>query len=136
MAHYLLDACALLAFLNGEAGKQMVIDLLKQARNGEIRLSMSIVQLLEVYYDCIYVAGEEDARTTIKSILSEPISIIENISYRDMYEAGRFKTSYMMSLADSFAAAIAKNLSATIVTKDNEVKAPEKAGEFSVLWLE
>jgi len=98
---YLLDACALLAVFNGEPGEQMVLDLLEQARTGDVRLSMNIVQLLEVYYDRLYVAGESDARAIVESILYEPISIIESIPYPVMYEAGRFKTSYSMSLADA-----------------------------------
>ena len=61
MPHYLLDACALLAVFKDEPQKQKVLDLVEQARKREIRLSLSIVQLLEVYYDCIYVAGEDVA---------------------------------------------------------------------------
>jgi len=71
----------------------------------------------------------------MNSILNEPISIIESISYQVMYEAGRFKTSYSMSLADAIAVATAKSLAATFVTKDDEMRPAEKAGEFSVLWL-
>jgi len=112
-----------------------VLDLLEQARTGAVRLSMSIIQLLEIYYDRLYISGEHGARVRVESILAEPISIIESISYPVMYEAGRFKTSYSMSLGDAIAAAIAKSLAATLVTKDNEMKPAEKAGEFSVLWL-
>jgi predicted nucleic acid-binding protein len=68
-------------------------------------------------------------------LLDEPISIIESIPYPVMYEAGRFKTSYSMSLADAIAAATAINLAATLVTKDNEMKPAEEAGELPVLWL-
>ena len=135
MPHYLLDACALLAFLNGETEKQKVLALFEQARSGDIRLSMSIVQLLEVYYDRVYAIGADAARARIKTILAEPITVIETISYDVMYEAGRFKTSYSMSLADSIAAAIAKDLATTLVTKDSEFQPAERAGEFSVLWL-
>ena len=135
MGHYLFDACALLLVFNGEPHAERVLDLLEQARNGTIHLSMSITQLLEVYYDRIYVVGADAARIRVESILAEPITIIETISYPVMYEAGRFKTSYSMSFADSIAAATAKTLGATLVTKDSEMKAPENAGEFSVLWL-
>ena len=89
--HYLLDACSLLTIFNGESGAQKVIDLLEQAKAGAICLSMNIVQLLEVYYDRIYISGEGEAR--------------------------------------------AKILSATLITKDKEMKAAEEAGEFSILWL-
>ena len=112
-----------------------MLSLLEQAKTGDIRLSMSIVQLLEVYYDRIYISTEHEARARIESILGEPINIIEKIPYATMYEAGRFKTSYSMSLADSILCATVKSLGATLVTKDDELKAPEQAGEFTVLWL-
>ena len=133
--HYLLDACALLIIFNGEPGAQKILDLLEQAKSGYVRLSMSIIQLLEVYYDRIYVAGVDDARIVVETILAEPIKIIDSISYPVMYEAGRYKTAYSMSLADAFAAAVAKNNSATLVTKDDEFKKVEEAGEFPILWL-
>jgi len=132
---YLLDACALLTVFNDETGANIVLDLFEQARTGAIRLSMSIVQLLEVYYDRLYISGEYGARIRVESILCEPISIIESISYPVMYEAGRFKTSYSMSLADAIAAATARIFAATLVTKDNEMRPAEEAEEFSVLWL-
>jgi len=132
---YLLDACSLLAIFNGEPGAQKVIELLDKAKTGTIQLFMTIIQLLEVYYDRIYITGEKIARVRIEHILAEPITIIETISYPVMFEAGRFKTSYSISLADSIVAAATKNLGAMLVTKDNEFKAAEEAGEFSILWL-
>ena len=91
--------------------------------------------MLEVYYDRVYAIGEASARARIKTILEESITVIENISLDIMYDAGRFKTSYSMSLADCIAAATAKNYSAILVTKDKEFEQVEKAGEISVLWL-
>ena len=135
MTHYLLDACAMVAFYNDEPEAEKVHDLLKQARAGSVRLSISMMQLLEVYYDRIRVSGEEAAKIRIDAIRAEPISIIETVSFPIMYEAGRFKTAYSMSLADCIAAATAKCLDATLITKDSELKPAEKAGEFSVLWL-
>jgi len=132
---YVLDACSLLAVFNGEPGAQKVLDLIEQAKAGTVRLYMSIVQLLEVYYDRLYISGEHNARARIESILAEPITVIENIPYPVMYDAGRFKTSYSMSLADAFLCATVKNLAATLVTKDGEMKAAGDAGEFSILWL-
>ena len=120
---------------NDEPGAQEVIDLLKQARAGNIRLSMSIIQLLEVFYDRIYIAGIDEARSIVESILVGPVDIINTISYQVMYEAGRFKTSYSMSLADAFAAATAKSIDAVLVTKDDELRPAGKAENFSILWL-
>ena len=63
----------------------MVLGLIDQARIGNTQLSMNIVQLLEVYYDRLYVAGERDAQAIVESITYEPISIIESISYPIIY---------------------------------------------------
>jgi PIN domain nuclease of toxin-antitoxin system len=49
---YVLDACALIAFFNNEAGADTVIELLDQAEAGVDRLCMSGIQVMEVYYDC------------------------------------------------------------------------------------
>jgi PIN domain nuclease of toxin-antitoxin system len=68
MTHYLLDACALLAYINGEPNAQKVLGLIEQAREGTVRLSMSIVQLLEVYYDRVHVSEADAARIRIESI--------------------------------------------------------------------
>jgi predicted nucleic acid-binding protein len=134
--NYLLDACALLAVFNDEHGGQTMLDMIEEAQAGQINLFMSIVQLLEVYYDRLSVSGEHEARIRVEAILAEPITIIDTISYSAMYEAGKFKTSFSISLADAIAAGIAKNLGAVLITKDGEFEAPEKAGELSVLWLE
>ena len=132
---YVLDACALIALLNEEKGADTISTLMKQASAGTDRLFMSSIQVMEVYYDRIYVKGYEFAETVLESIYSSPITVLHDISRDIIKEAGRFKTSYSMSLGDSFAAATAKSIGATLVTKDEELKAPQEAGEFSVLWI-
>jgi predicted nucleic acid-binding protein len=132
---YVFDACALIAFLNNEAGADTVAELLVQAESGIDRLCMSSIQVMEVYYDRIYVKGREYAETVLENIFNSKIIILTEISKDIIREAGRFKTSYSMSLADTFAAATTKMLGATLITKDNEMKEAEEAGEFSVQWL-
>ena len=132
---YVLDACAMIAFLNDEPGAETVTELLSQAKAGTNHLFMSSIQVLEVYYDRIYVMGCDYADNFLKSLFAFPIVILPEININIIQEAGRFKTSYSMSLADSIAAATAKILGAVLVTKDDEIRAAEKAGEFSVLWL-
>jgi predicted nucleic acid-binding protein len=96
---------------------------------------MSSIQVMEVYYDRIYVKGREYAETVLKDIFNSRITVLTEISEDIIYEAGRFKTAYSMSLADAFAAATAKLLGATLITKYNEMKKAEETGEFSVQWL-
>jgi len=132
---YVLDACALIALLNDEGGADTVAGLITRAEAGTDRLFMSGIQALEVYYDRIYVKGREYAETVLESLYASPIIILSDVSRDIIQEAGRFKTSYSLSLGDTFAAASAKKLAATLVTRDKEMKIPEEAGEFSVLWL-
>ena len=132
---YVFDACALIALLNDEAGADTVAALITQAGSGADRVFISGVQALEVYYDRIYIKGREYAEIVLENLYTSPIVILSDVTKETIKEAGRFKTSYSMSLGDTFAAATAKNLAATLVTRDNEMKALEEAGEFSVLWL-
>ena len=132
---FVLDACALIAVLNDESGADTVSDLLKKAENGTDRLFMSSIQVLEVYYDRIYIKDRRYADNFLEKIYSSPVIILFEIPSDIIREAGRFKTSYSISLADSIAAATTKNLGAVLVTKDEEFRAAEEAGEFSILWL-
>jgi len=45
-----LDACALIAYFKCEEGWEVVGDLIEKAALGELRLTMSKYNLLEVYY--------------------------------------------------------------------------------------
>jgi predicted nucleic acid-binding protein len=133
---YLLDACALLAMINGEPGADIVMRLFNEAERGDCTLSLSIVQLLEVYYDRIHVVGREAAKQRVEWIIAGPVSVIDSITVPVMYEAGRLKTSYHCSLADAIGIATAIELSAQFVTSDHhDFEAVEKAEGLSVLWL-
>jgi predicted nucleic acid-binding protein len=132
---YVFDACAVIALLNDEDGADTVAGLINQAEIGVDRIFMNGVQVLEVYYDRIYIKSLDYAETVLESLYNSPIIILHEISRDIIQEAGRFKTSFSMSLGDTFAAATARKFTATLVTRDKEMKAPEEAGEFSVLWL-
>jgi uncharacterized protein len=56
---FVIDACALIAYLNGETGADAIDDLLRQSRNGEAELYASSINIYEVYYDCL----RRDAQT-------------------------------------------------------------------------
>jgi predicted nucleic acid-binding protein len=133
---YLLDACALIALFNGEEGADMVARLLEEADRGDISLSMSIIQLLEVYYDRVYIVGTTAAKERVDAIIAGPISILDPITYPVMYEAGRLKTTYSISLADSIACATAMSFNAALVTSDHhELEPLEQHEKISFFWL-
>jgi predicted nucleic acid-binding protein len=133
---YLLDACALLALFNGEKGDDAVDNLLQQAEDGQIVLYMHIAQLLEVYYDRLYLMDMALVKEIIESILAFPITIIDQITYPIFYEAGRLKSTYSVSFADSIALATARSLSYTLVTSDHhEFDELEKKEPINFFWI-
>jgi predicted nucleic acid-binding protein len=133
---YLLDACALLALFNGEKGDDAVDNLLLQAEDGQIALYMHIAQLLEVYYDRLYLMDMAQVKEIIESILAFPITIIDQITYPIFYEAGRLKKTYSVSFADSIALATACSLSYTLVTSDHhEFDGIEKKEPINFFWI-
>jgi predicted nucleic acid-binding protein len=134
---YLLDACALLAWINEEKGQgyEEVDALLERARTGEIAIYMSIINLTEVYYGLIRDDGAKIADEIMKDVDDLPIHIIETVTRAVYREAARFKAVYSMSLADVFLCATAQNFSAAIVTKDKEIEAAERPEGLSVLWI-
>ena len=98
---YLLDACALLAFLNEEfeKGYEKVKDLFDRAVKDEITLCMSLVNLVEVYYRTIQLKGLKTADAAMEPVKSLPIKFISNISDEIYFETARCKALYPMSLA-------------------------------------
>jgi len=66
--NYILDACAILAFLNNENGADVVNVLIVSAGRGEITLSMNAANIIEVYYDRIRATSSEEADDIIRNI--------------------------------------------------------------------
>ena len=66
--HYILDACALLAFLNDEEGAEKIEDLLNQSAVSDVSVSMSIINLFEVYYSELRDKGAEIAQIVLDMV--------------------------------------------------------------------
>jgi len=137
MPNYLLDACAVLAYLDDEKGANIVSEIIEQARQKEILLNINAANLIEVYYDRVRTAGQKLADTIVKEIYdTSPISIIETLTPAMVKEAAYFKSTGKMSFADSILLATAKCTSATIVTCDYaELELIEKQGQIPFLWI-
>ena len=117
--NYTFDACALLAFLNDEEGADVIEEMINRSIAGEVFLSMSIVNLLEVYYGELRSKGAEIAQIVIDMVHSYSIHIADMISDRIFYEAARLKAAYKLSLADAIGLATAAELSGQFVSSDH-----------------
>ena len=132
MATFVLDSYALLAFFRGEECGAKVRDLLQKAANADRPLHMSDVNYAEVKYMLLKKGGAgawEQAGDVLKSLPVEFHSTTRALA--DI--AADFKARHKVSLADAFAAALAKDRKAELVTGDPEFKA--LGGEIKICWL-
>ena len=119
MSHYVLDACALFALLQDEAGADKVAAVINAANAGKATVTMHKVNLLEVYYGAYRARGKEQANLMVENLSKQPIDINTEITSKIFEEAGRLKASYKISLADSIALAQAMVLDANFLTADH-----------------
>ena len=136
MTTYVLDACAMLAVLSNEPGADIVEKIYERAAFGEIALTMNKLNLLEVYYDLIRAYGKNRADEIIDEIKHLPIHIYHEMSDEVFTEAGRLKTSYKISLADSIALAQTIAVSGELLTADHhEFDVIEGCENIRFLWI-
>ena len=128
-----LDACALIAYLNGEEGADKVEALFISGR----QVQMSCVNLLEVSYDAIKASRNTDAaEELVKEVSQLPISVKWDVSMEVFLEASRLKASYRISLADAIAAAFSRVLKCQLATSDHhEFDHLASINEVDVLWI-
>ncbi len=127
-----LDSFALIAYFRDEPGAEAVEQLLITASKRDIALHMTDVNYAEVKYSIVRLNGPAAWEAAAKILLGLPI--IFHPTTRALAEsAADFKARFRMSLADAFAAALAKEKHADLVTGDPEFKPLEK--ELKIVWL-
>ena len=127
-----LDSYSLIAYLEGEAGKDKMIEIFRAARDSGRLILLSVVNWGEVLYITLREAGRERADHVVHLISTLPIQVIP--ADLDLTKlAAEFKAVKKMSYADCFAAALAKMRKAELVTGDREFK--EIEGEVKISWL-
>ena len=127
-----LDSFALIAYFRDEPGAEIVENLLVAAGKRDAPLHMMDVNYAEVKYSIIKKDGEEAWGEAAKILQGLPIEF--HPTTRALADtAAEYKARFKMSLADAFAAALAKEKKAELVTGDAEFKALEK--EIKISWL-
>jgi len=127
-----LDSLALIAYFRDELGGEVVENLLVTAGKKDAPLHMTDVNYAEVKYSIVKKDGAEAWDEAAKILQGLPIDF-HSTSRALADVAADFKARHKMSLADAFAAALAKEKKAELVTGDPEFKALEK--EIKVTWL-
>ena len=127
-----LDSFALIAYFRDEPGAEAVENLLVTAGRKDSPLHMTDVNYAEVKYLIVKKDGAEAWEEAAKILQGLPIDF--HSTTRALADtAADFKARHKISLADAFAAALAKEKKAELVTGDPEFKALEK--EIKIKWL-
>lgn len=127
-----LDSFALIAYFRDEPGAETVENLLVTAGKKDAPLHMTDVNYAEVKYSIVKQDGAAAWEEAAKILQGLPIDF-HPTTRAQADAAGDFKARFKMSLADAFAAALAKEKKAELVTGDPEFKALEK--DVKILWL-
>ena len=128
----ILDASALMVYLEKESGYEKVKDMLVKAAQTNQELLMTTINLGEVYYVLHREYGGEQAAEILQMIETFPIKFI-NVDLDLAKQAAVYKAIKKLPFADCFAAALAKLKKGELVTKDKDFKVIED--DVKVLWL-
>jgi predicted nucleic acid-binding protein len=132
MRRCVLDSYAVLAFLFREAGHEKILDLMEKAAHSDEPLLIAAPNWAEVRYMIERRAGPGRWAEVREKLLGLPVEIVTADQLLAEI-AGELKAAKRMSLADCFAAALAKQRKADVATGDPEFKAVED--EIKILWL-
>src|SRR2546425_11015704 len=127
-----LDSWAVIAYLEGEAAAEKVADYIADAHENKIPLFISVVNAGEVWYIIARETSVSDADRSITELKQLGIEFVD-ADWTLAHEAAGFKSKHKMSFADCFAAALAKQKKAHLVTGDKEFKEVEE--DISISWL-
>ena len=121
MKTYVLDASALLVFLRDGPGASKVGQLLKEAVRGCAHVLMSAVNYGEVYGLILRQFGSEQALGSVHAVRPLPVEVLDATLQRAL-KAAEVKAEYTLYYADCFAAGLAIECKAILVTSDSDFR--------------
>jgi ribonuclease VapC len=127
-----LDSWAVIAYLEGEPAAEKIADVIADAHDDHVPLFMSVVNASEVWYIIARETSVSDAESSIDELRRLGVAFVD-ADWTLAHEAGGFKSKHKMSFADCFAAALAKQKKAVLLTGDPEFKQVEK--DVLITWL-
>ena len=129
MERKVLDAFALLAWMQGESGARRIREMLSAAENGDLELLMSVVNVGEVFYRLSRIRGQGDAEAFRQAVQHGefPVTWVPAIDGR-VWAAAAIKAKHTLSYADAFAVALAQECNAPVVTGDPEIVSLASSG--------
>jgi predicted nucleic acid-binding protein len=129
-----LDTWALIAFFEDQPAANLVEEMLDQAANAKHRLHLTAINWAEVYYNTMREVSQQAAEKHAEILAQLPIEVVGiTDDLKLARQAAIYKAAHRISLTDAFAAALAKEKKAELVTGDPEFRALEN--EIKIHWL-
>jgi len=113
---YVLDACAMIAFLRGEPGADVVENALLDTTSDCLAHA---INLCEVFYDFYRDSGESAAKGAIADLSIVGVTERDDFSQTFWMEVGWLKAQGKISLADCFAITLTNRTGGTLLTSDH-----------------
>ncbi len=127
-----LDSFALLTLFRAETGADKVQRLLEHASENDEPVLMTEVNYAELQYIIRRKNGDAAWQTVSEKMQALPL--IFHPATRELADlAAYFKSHYQISLADAFAAALAKKKQVPLMTGDPEFESLKS--EIKIQWL-
>lgn len=127
---FVLDSFALIAFLEGEAGADIVQKVLEVGEKDNL-IYMSVINLGEVYYSMHRAKGPAQADEILEIIDQLPVAMVPADRAATL-AAAKIKAMHPIAYGDCFAAALAIKNKCPVVTGDNEFKLIK---DISIHWI-
>jgi predicted nucleic acid-binding protein len=132
MRTYVFDAGAILAWLLDKPAVVQVRRLIDEAMRARSEILMSAVNFGEVYSTLLRAYDPDRASMMMRTLQPLPIDLV-SVDRQGALSAAAVKVKYRLYYADSFAAALAIESKATLVTGDSDFR---RLGHgFPILWL-
>ena len=128
-----LDSYAVMTYLEDEAGSEQVADLLRRAVRDEITLTISVVNLGEVYYSIARTNSLEIADQMLMEFTTLPVKVVD-VDWELARQAAVFKAGAAIAYGDCFCAALAYRMNSPVVTGDREFK--RLADTVEIEWID
>jgi ribonuclease VapC len=119
-----LDSWAIVAFLEDEPAAGKVEEIIISSLDSDKQLLISVINMGEVWYSIARAHSSREADNAVGKVLSAGL---------EMVAADCIKARYKLAYADCFAAALALDRGAELVTGDPEFK--QLKNELSIVWL-
>jgi PIN domain nuclease of toxin-antitoxin system len=127
------DASALVTFLRGETGCEVVAEILGDP---DSICFTHYFNLVEVYARIARTDGEASAEAAIQELIDLGISIVPDIDETISKQAANWTCLFQMSLADGFGLALSQRLSADFVSCDtHELEVISQSGLQQITFV-